>query len=387
MMEVMPGITATIPYLDNAATTPVDPRVVAAMSTASGVDGDFGNPASSHAYGRAARAAVETAREQVAALIRAEAREIVFTSGATESDNLALKGVAACHPGCHLVVSAIEHPAVLDCADWLQQRGHVITRVSPDASGQISPDAIAAALRPDTRLVSVMHANNETGVVNDIPAIAALCREQDVIFHTDAAQSVGKLTLDMRRTPVDLLALTAHKTYGPKGIGALYVRRRPGLALEPQMHGGGQEHGLRSGTLPTHQIIGLGAACALAASEMNADNHRIAALRERLQEALLALGGMTVHGHEVQRLPGHLSVGFSGIDGDLLLPALAGIAVSGGSACSSASRVPSHVLAAMGVDPELAHGSLRISLGRFNSAADIDAAIDQISHVIRHLRG
>lgn len=387
MMEVMPGITATIPYLDNAATTPVDPRVVAAMSTASGVDGDFGNPASAHAYGRAARAAVETAREQVAALIRAEAREIVFTSGATESDNLALKGVAACHPGCHLVVSTIEHPAVLDCADWLQQRGHVITQVSPDASGQISPDAIAAALRPDTRLVSVMHANNETGVVNDIPAIAALCREQDVIFHTDAAQSVGKLTLDMRRTPVDLLALTAHKTYGPKGIGALYVRRRPGLALEPQMHGGGQEHGLRSGTLPTHQIIGLGAACALAASEMNADNHRIAALRERLQEALLALGGVTVHGHEARRLPGHLSVGFSDIDGDLLLPALAGIAVSGGSACSSASRVPSHVLAAMGVNPELAHGSLRISLGRFNSAADIDAAIDQISHVIRRLRG
>lgn len=375
-----------IPYLDYAATTPVDPRVIAAMQGALGIDGLFGNPASqAHAHGRNAHVAVEAARAQVAALLHADPREIVFTSGATESNNLALKGVAAQHPAGHIVTSAIEHPAVLDPCAWLARHGYTVTHVAPNHDGAIEVDAVAAALRADTWLVSIMHANNETGVINDIDAIAALCRVRGIAFHTDAAQSAGKLMLEMDTLAADLVSVSAHKLYGPKGIGALYVRRRAGLALEAQLHGGGQERGLRSGTLATHQIVGFGHACALAADEMAADHTRIAALRDRLQSALVALGGVQVNGGG-PRLAGHLNVAFADINGDLLLPALAGIAVASGSACTSASLRPSHVLKAMGLDDGQAHASLRFSLGRFSTKADVDAAIAQVTTMLQRLR-
>lgn len=374
-------------YLDHAATTPLDPRVLAVMTSALGAEGDFGNPGSqSHVYGRVARERVEHARAQLAELIHADPREIVFTSGATEADNLALKGIAARYPGGHILTSAIEHRAVLDPCAWLARHGHPVTCLAPDAQGRIEPHAVAAALRPDTCLVSIMHANNETGVVNDIAGIGEQCRQHGVALHVDAAQSVGKLALDMRDLAVDLLSISAHKLYGPKGIGALYVRRRAGLDPEAQMHGGGHERGLRSGTLPTHQIVAMGAACSLAGADMAAEGMRIAALRDRLQAALLALGGVTIHGGEAERLPGHLNLGFAGLKGDLLLPSLTGIAVSSGSACTSASLTPSHVLKAMGVEDELAHASLRICLGRFNTEEDVDAAIAELGSVVQRLR-
>lgn len=375
-----------VPYLDYAATTPVDPRVIEAMLGALGIEGNFGNPASrSHVYGARAGAAVESARAEVAALLHADPREIVFTSGATESNNLALKGIAALHPRGHIVTSAIEHRAVLDPCVQLEARGHPVSRVRPTAQGRVEPDAVAASLRPDTCVVSVMHANNETGTINDIAAIGALCRERGIAFHTDAAQSAGTLPLDLGAMAVDLLSLSGHKLCGPKGIGALYVRRRAGLALQAQIHGGGQERGLRAGTQATHQIIGLGRACALAAAAMAEDRQRIAALRDRLQAALAALGGVQVHGGD-QRLCGHLNVGMSGVRGELLLPALSGIAVSSGSACTSASLQPSHVLKAMGVDDELAHASLRFSLGRFSCDADVDRAIAEVGRALQVLR-
>ncbi len=375
-------------YLDNAATTPLDPRVIERMLTMLGPDGCFGNPASrTHRHGQAAHAAIEVARAQVAALLGVEPREIVFTSGATEANNLALKGIAARHPGAHLVTSAIEHAAVLDTCTWLERNGHPVTRVAAQPDGQISCAAIAGALRADTCLVSVMHANNETGVINDIAAIARLCRERGIVFHVDAAQGAGHVPLALDRIPADLVSLSAHKMHGPKGCGALFVRRRAGVEPQAQMHGGGQEGGLRAGTLASHQVVGFGEACAIAAHEMHDEGARIAALRDRLERAVLALGGVRVNGRGA-RLPGHLNLAFEGIDGELLLQALAAdLSVSAGSACTSASREPSHVLRAMGLAPDLARASLRFSLGRFNRAEDVDVAIDAVSRALRALRG
>ncbi|TAM11255.1 MAG: cysteine desulfurase [Nevskiaceae bacterium] len=375
-----------IPYFDCAATTPVDPRVIEAMLPLMGPDGAFGNPASTHSYGVAASMAVGASREAIAELLHAEPREIIFTSGATESDNLALKGVAAGHPGMHIVTTAIEHRAVLDPAAVLEAAGHPVTRVLPAADGHVDVEGIAAALRPDTGLVSVMHANNETGAINDVAAIAALCHARGVVFHSDAAQSFGKLALDVRSVPVDLLSFTAHKIYGPKGIGALYVRRRGGPRLVAQMHGGGHEHGLRSGTLASHEIVGFGAACELMAQEHNAENERLVALRDRLWAGVAAVGGVQRNGTDLV-LPGHLNITVDGVSGELLLRAVSSaMAVSSGSACNAASVEPSHVLIAMGRTPLQARASLRFSLGRFNTMAEVEGAVARFADIVTRLR-
>ncbi|GIX30439.1 MAG: cysteine desulfurase IscS [Porticoccaceae bacterium] len=376
-------------YLDYAATTPVDPRVAEKMSGFLTRDGEFGNPASrAHSYGWRAEAAVEEARQQVAALIGADPREIVWTSGATEANNLALKGCAWARRsvGRHLVVSAVEHKAVLDPCRWLEKQGFEVTYVPPRADGTVAPEAVAEALRPDTVLVSVMHVNNETGAVNDIAAIGALCRERGVPFHSDAAQSAGKLPIDLRKLPVDLMSLSAHKIYGPKGIGALYVRRRPPLPLEPLLHGGGQERGLRAGTLPVHQIVGMGEAFAIAAAEGAAEQQRIGRLAERLVEGLVALDGVRLNGSRTQRLPNICNFSFADVEGETLLVALKDLAVSTGSACTSASLEPSHVLRAMGVPEELAHSSIRISLGRYTTEEEVEAAVAAIARALAALR-
>lgn len=377
-------------YLDYAATTPVDERVIARMVKYLGIDGEFGNPASrSHAWGWLAEEAVEHARRQVADLIHADPREIVWTSGATESDNLAIKGVAeALHDrGRHLVTSQVEHKAVLDTCAALEAKGWRVTRVAPQPDGRVAPEEVAAALADDTVLVSVMHANNETGAINDIARIGALCRERGVLFHVDAAQSAGKLPIDVRALPVDLMSFSAHKIYGPKGVGALWVRRHPDVRIVAQMHGGGHERGMRSGTLPTHQLVGMGEAFALAAVLLEDDAARLSRLRARLHEGLVALGGVYVNGSLPHCLPGHLNVAFEGVDGETLLNALVGIAVSSGSACTSASLEPSYVLRAMGVPDRLAHASLRFSLGRHTSEDDVEQAILHVQEVITRLRG
>ncbi len=377
-------------YLDYAATTPVAERVIARMTACLGRDGTFGNPASrSHLYGWLAEEAVETARRQVADLIQADPREIVWTSGATEANNLALKGAAMARQrqGRHLVTTQIEHKAVLDTCSWLERQGFEVTRVAPQPDGTVSAQSIEAALRDDTILVSVMHANNETGVINDIGRIGALCRARGVLFHVDAAQTVGKLDIDVRKLLVDLMSFSAHKIYGPKGIGALYVRRSPDVVIEAQMHGGGHERGMRSGTLPTHQIVGMGEALALAAEQLPVDAERLTALRTQLWQGLSELGGVHLNGHPDLRLPGHLNVAFEGVEGETLLTALAGVAVSSGSACTSASVEPSFVLRAMGVSDALAHASLRFSLGRDTQPDDISQTITHISDVLARLRG
>ncbi len=378
-----------IPYFDYAASTPTDPRIVTAMVAQLGPQGDFANPSSTlHAPGRAAAARVEAARAQVASLLRADPREIVFTSGATEADNLAILGLAERHPGGHFVTSAIEHDAVLAPCAHLEARGWRVTRIAPGPSGRIDPDAIDAALRPDTFLVSLMHANNETGVINDIGAVGALCRARGIAFHVDAAQSAGLLDLDVGALPVDLLALSAHKFCGPKGVGALFVRRRGDVEPAPQLHGGGQERGRRAGTLATHQIAGFGQACELAARERDADAPRIARLRDRLQSGVSAAHDIQINGDGAPRLPGHLHLSVRGVPGEILLGALAAeLAVSGGSACHSARFTPSHVLTAMGLPPELAQASVRFSLGRFTTEAEVDQAIEVFLRVVRRLRG
>lgn len=375
-------------YLDYAATTPADPRVVEKMLAMLGPDANFGNPASrSHLYGWLADEAVENARRQIADLLHADPREIVFTSGATESNNLAIKGVAARHPGGHIITSSIEHKAVLDPCHHLAQLGHRLTCVPPLADGRADLDAIIAAIDSDTCLISVMHANNETGVINDMARLADICRERGIVLHTDAAQTAGKLTLDTRQLTADLISLSAHKLYGPKGMGALYVRRRPGLELAPQIHGGGHERGLRSGTLASHQIVGMGEACALAAAEMATDAARITTLRERLWQGLSSqLDGLRINGADVERLPGHLNVSFAGVKGELLLGALGQLAVSSGSACNSATMAPSYVLKAMGLSDELAHASIRFSLGRFTTEAEVDQTIELVSKTVSGLR-
>ena len=376
-------------YLDYLATTPVDPRVAEAMSHCLSLDGNFGNPASrSHIYGWKAEEAVEHARRQVADLIHCDPREIVWTSGATEADNLALKGVAHFYRdrGRHIVTSAIEHKAVLDSAHHLEPEGFEVTYLKPGSDGLVTPDAVAQALRPDTVLVSVMHANNELGTVNDIAAIGRVTRAAGVFFHCDAAQSAGKIPIDLEALDVDLMSLSAHKFYGPKGVGVLYVRRRPRVQLEAQMHGGAHERGMRSGTLATHQIVGMGEAARLALEGLAGEGERLQALRQRFWEGIRGLGDIGVNGDPEQRLPGALNINVAFVDGEALLMSLKDLAISTGSACTSASLEPSYVLRAIGLSDELAHSSLRFSFGRFTSAEDVDRAVAQVCHAVEKLR-
>jgi cysteine desulfurase len=385
----MEELMRTPVYLDYSATTPVDPRVVDAMVHCLAMDGVFGNPASrSHAFGWQAEQAVEHARGQLAELIGADPREIVFTSGATESDNLALKGAAHFHRdrGRHIITSSIEHKAVLDSCKHLQSEGFEVTWLAPEPSGEIAPQRLQQALREDTVLVSLMHANNETGVINDIAALGTLCREHGVLFHTDAAQTVGKIAIDLKELPVDLLSVSAHKFYGPKGVGALYVRRQPRVLIEPQMHGGGHERGMRSGTLPTHQVVGMGEAAEIAAGQLAEEGARIAALRDAFWARVRECGDVVLHGEDQPRLPGVLNIGSGGVEGETLLMALKDIAVSSGSACTSAAVEPSHVLRAMGVEDRLAHSSLRITLGRFTTEEEAGFAAETICETLQRLR-
>jgi cysteine desulfurase len=376
-------------YLDYSATTPVDPRVAQKMSDCLLTDGNFGNPASrSHVYGWQAEEAVEEARTQVAKLLNCDPREIVWTSGATESDNLAIKGVAEAYGPSrrHIVTSAIEHKAVLDTCAYLETKGYEVTYLRPGASGIVEPEQVAAALRPDTLLASLMHVNNEIGVINDIAAIGEVCRAAGVLFHVDAAQSAGKVPIDLAVMKVDLMSLCAHKMYGPKGIGVLYVRRVPPVRIVAQMHGGGHERGMRSGTLATHQIVGMGEAARILRENMETENARIAALRNRLWSHLKQLEGVQVNGDLDRRLPGNLNVAFANIDGETLLMALDDVAVSSGSACTSATVEPSYVLRAIGLPDDLAHASLRFTVGRFTTEDDIDRAARRVIEVVQRLR-
>jgi cysteine desulfurase len=382
--------TINVPiYLDYLSTTPVDPRVVEAMTQCLSMDGVFGNPASrSHQYGWKAEEAIENARCQVAELINADPREIVWTSGATESDNLAIKGAAHFYQrkGKHIITSKIEHKAVLDTCRQLEREGFDVTYLEPNEDGLTTPEMIAAAMREDTSVVSVMHANNEIGVVNDIAGIGEICRERGVIYHVDAAQSTGKLPLDMETMKVDLLSISAHKMYGPKGIGALYVRRKPRVRIEAQMHGGGHERGMRSGTLATHQIVGLGEAARIANEEMQAEGDRLKALRQRFWDAINDIPEVHMNGSRDHRLPGALNVSFAFVEGESLLMSLKDLAISSGSACTSASLEPSYVLRALGLNDELAHSSLRFSFGRFTTEDDVDQAAQSVRHAVNKLR-
>ena len=376
-------------YLDYAATTPVDPRVARAMAECLTIESNFGNPASrSHQFGWKAEEAVEDARRNVADLINCDPREIVWTSGATEADNLAIKGAAHFYhrKGKHIVTSKIEHKAVLDSCRQLEREGYAVTYLDPDSNGLISPETVEKALRPDTILVSLMHVNNEIGVVNDIEAIGEVTRKNKVIFHVDAAQSAGKLDIDLEKMQVDLMALTAHKLYGPKGIGALYVRRKPRVRIEPQIHGGGHERGMRSGTLATHQIVGMGEAYRIAREEMHEEARRTLALREKLLRGLEDIEEVYVNGDLTHRAPGNLNISFNFVEGESLMMALRELALSSGSACTSASLEPSYVLRALGRNDELAHSSLRISIGRFTTGEDIDYAIERIHYAVAKLR-
>ncbi|TQV85709.1 IscS subfamily cysteine desulfurase [Exilibacterium tricleocarpae] len=376
-------------YLDYAATTPVDPRVAEKVMACLTLEGNFGNPASrSHFFGWKAEEAVENARRQVADLINADPREIVWTSGATEADNLAIKGVAHFHRqrGRHIVTSMIEHKAVLDTCGQLEAEGFEVTYLTPDSNGIIHPQQVADAIRNDTTLVSLMHANNEIGVITDIAAIGMICREKSVPFHVDAAQSAGKIPIDLAAMQVDLMSFSAHKIYGPKGVGALYVRRNPRVRLEAQIHGGGHERGMRSGTLATHQIVGMGEAFRIAREEMTEESARILGLRNRLLEGIKDLEHVQVNGSLERRLAGILNLSFAYVDGESLLMALKDLAVSSGSACTSASLEPSYVLRALGLDDALAHSSLRFSFGRFTTEAEVDVAIDKIHQAVTKLR-
>jgi cysteine desulfurase len=375
-------------YLDYAATTPVDPRIVARMVGCLGPDGVYGNASSSHAPGRQARALVEAARQSAARLFGAGVGDIYWTSGATESNNLAILGSVrgARGSGQHIVTTRIEHKSVLDPCRRLEQEGASVGYVEPERDGRIDPQRIAAALRPATLLVSVMHANNETGVINDVAAIGALCRARGVAFHVDAAQSAGRVPIDVQALGIDLLSVSAHKMYGPKGCGLLYVHPQRRAGLQPLQLGGGQERGLRSGTLPVHQIVGLGAACEIAAAEAAAEAPRIRALRERLWAALQAIPGVLLNGHPTERLPGTLNVAFPGVEGESLLFALPGLALSSGSACSSDSDEPSYVLRALGRDVQTAQASLRFSIGRFTTPEEIDAAAAAVAREVARLR-
>ena len=374
-------------YLDYGATNPCDPRVVDAIIP--WLREHFGNPASrSHAWGWEAEAAVETAREQVADLIGADPREIVWTSGATESNNLAIKGAAQFYKsrGKHLITVKTEHKAVLDTMRELERQGFEVTYLDVQADGLLNMDALKAAIRPDTILISVMFVNNEIGVIQDVTAIGNLCREKGIVFHVDAAQATGKVEIDMTQLPIDLMSLASHKTYGPKGIGALYVRRKPRIRLEAQMHGGGHERGMRSGTLPTHQCVGMGEAFRIAKLEMAQDNAKARALHDRLINGLSDMEQVFLNGHATQRVPHNINMSFNFVEGESLIMGIKGLAVSSGSACTSASLEPSYVLRALGRSDELAHSSLRMTIGRWTTEEDIDYAIKTIRENVAKLR-
>ena len=376
-------------YLDYAATTPADPRVASKMMQFLTLDGTFGNPASrSHRFGWQSEEAVDVARNQIAELVNADPREIIFTSGATESDNLAIKGAAHAHQarGKHIITSQTEHKAVLDSCQQLEREGFAVTYLTPAANGIISPDQLRAALRDDTILVTLMHVNNETGVIQDIAAFGELCREREILFHVDATQSVGKLPIDLSQLPVDLMSFSAHKLYGPNGIGALYVRRKPRVQIAAQIHGGGHERGMRSGTLPVHQIVGMGEAYRIAAEERETEMARLQTLRDRLWQGISTLPDVTLNGDLQQSAPNILNLSFADVEGESLIMALKDLALSSGSACTSASLEPSYVLRALGLSEELAHSSLRFSLGRFTTEEEIDYAIALVQKSVTRLR-
>jgi len=376
-------------YFDYSATTPVDKRVAEKMMQYMTTDGHFGNPASrSHKFGWQAEEAVDIARNQIAELINADPREIVFTSGATESNNLAIKGAANFYrkKGKHVITCKTEHKAVLDTCRELERQGFEVTYLDPESNGLIDLAKLEAAMRDDTVLVSIMHVNNEIGVIQDIGAIGEMCRARKIIFHVDAAQSAGKIKIDLQELKVDLLSISAHKLYGPKGIGVLYVSRKPRIRLEAQTHGGGHERGMRSGTLPTHQIVGMGEACRIAREEMDQDLKHVTAMRDRLWAGLNEMEQVFVNGDFEQRYAGNLNVSFNFVEGESLIMALKDLAVSSGSACTSASLEPSYVLRALGLNDEMAHSSIRFSFGRFTTTEEIDYAIELIQKSIGHLR-
>ncbi|WP_297822897.1 IscS subfamily cysteine desulfurase [uncultured Paraglaciecola sp.] len=376
-------------YLDYSSTTPVDPRVAAKMADCLTTDGVFGNPASrSHKFGWVAEEAVDVSRNQIADLVNADPREIVFTSGATESNNLAIKGAANFYgkKGKHLITLKTEHKAVLDTMRQLEREGYEVTYLDPEPNGLIILDKLIAAIRPDTILISIMHVNNEIGVIQDIAAIGEMCRERKILFHVDAAQSTGKVPIDLQTTKVDLMSFSAHKTYGPKGIGALFVRRKPRIRLEAQMHGGGHERGMRSGTMATHQIVGMGEAFRIAKIEMAAENERLMMLRNRLWNGIKDMEAVYLNGDMESRIAGNLNVSFAYVEGESLIMALKDMAVSSGSACTSASLEPSYVLRALGLNDELAHSSIRFTTGRFTTEAEIDYVIGVIRNAIDKLR-
>ena len=376
-------------YLDYSATTPVDPRVAEKMMQCLTLDGTFGNPASrSHRYGWQAEEAVDVARNNIAELINADPREIVFTSGATESDNLAIKGAALANQqkGRHIITSTTEHKAVLDTCEQLEREGFEVTYLNPQSNGLIELQQIEQALREDTVLVSIMHVNNEIGVIQDIAAIGELCRSRDILFHVDATQSVGKIPVDLAELKVDLMSFSAHKIYGPKGIGALYVSRKPRVRVDAQIHGGGHERGMRSGTLPVHQIVGMGEAYRIAKLEMVEEAARLTALRDRLWQGIRKISKVYLNGSADQTAPNILNVSFADVDGESLIMTLKDLAVSSGSACTSASLEPSYVLKALGLNDELAHSSIRFSVGRFTTEEEIDYSISLVGKSITRLR-
>ena len=376
-------------YFDYSATTPVDKRVAEKMMAYLTTDGHYGNPASrSHKFGWQAEEAVDIARNQIADLINADSREIVFTSGATESNNLAIKGAAQFYSkkGKHIITCKTEHKAVLDTTRELERHGYEVTYLDPEANGLVDLNKLEAAMREDTVLVSLMHINNEIGVVQDIQEIGEMCRARKIVFHVDAAQSAGKLPIDMQSLKVDLMSFSAHKIYGPKGIGALYVRRKPRIRLESQIHGGGHERGMRSGTLPTHQIVGMGEAFRIAKEEMAQDLEHVTKMRDRLWAGIKDMEQVFVNGDFDKRYPGNLNVSFNFVEGESLIMALKDLAVSSGSACTSASLEPSYVLRALGLNDELAHSSIRFSFGRFTTEEEVDYAIELIQNAIGHLR-
>lgn len=374
-------------YLDYAATTPVDPAVADEMFRYLTQDGFFGNPASrSHGFGWQAEAAVESARNQVASLIHADPREIVWTSGATESDNLAIKGAVADYGTAHIITSTVEHKAVVDTCTWLEEQGTEVTWLEPGGDGIIQPEQVFAALKPETALVSLMLVNNELGCITDIATIGAELRSRGVLFHVDAAQAAGKMAVDVTTMPVDFMSLSGHKVYGPKGVGALYVRRSPDVRIQAQIHGGGHERGMRSGTLPTHQIVGMGKAFAIAQSCLEDEAGELERLRTLFLEGLHELPGVTLNGSEASRVPGIVNLSFEGVDGESLMLGLRNLAVSSGSACASATVEPSYVLRGIGLSDELAHRALRFSFGRYTTAEEIEFASGHIVDVVTRLR-
>ena len=376
-------------YLDYASTTPADPRVVTKMQECLSLEGNYGNPASrSHEFGWKAEKAVEEARENVASLVNCDHREIIWTSGATESDNLAIKGVARFYrkKGNHIITSKIEHKAVLDSCRQLEREGFEVTYLDPDSSGIITTEELIKNIKDETILVSLMHVNNEIGVINDIAELGEITREKGIVFHVDAAQSTGKVPIDLASIKVDLMSFSAHKTYGPKGVGALFVRRKPRVRLEAMIHGGGHERGMRSGTLPTHQIVGMGEAFRLAKEEMDSDNLRIKSLRDKFWEGLKDIEEVHLNGHIDDRVAGFLNVSFNFVEGESLIMALKDVAVSSGSACTSASLEPSYVLRALGLKDELAHSSIRFAIGRFTTEEEIDYTINLVKESVIQLR-